>query len=67
MGLFDEKSGGVAYSASPISPSEPMSAVSRNSEYLAEFEKKDLVSILLPFTIPAPSIPSQPIYACTYP
>ncbi|PMD16738.1 hypothetical protein NA56DRAFT_649049 [Hyaloscypha hepaticicola] len=42
MGFFDEKNGGTAYSASPISPYEPMSATSRNSEDLAEFEKKDL-------------------------
>jgi hypothetical protein len=67
MGLFGEKNNGVAYSASPISPYEPMSTVSRNSEYLAEFEKKDLVSTLLSFTNPAPQIRSQPIYACTYP
>jgi hypothetical protein len=67
MGFFGEKNDGVAYSASPVSPYEPMSTVSRNSEYLAEFEKKDLVSTLLSFTIPAPQIPSQPLYACTYP
>jgi hypothetical protein len=47
MRFFDEKNSGTAYSASPISPYEPMSATSRNSEDLAEFEKKDLVGTFL--------------------
>jgi hypothetical protein len=63
MGFFNEKNGGTVYSTSPISPYEPMSTASRNSEDLAEFEKKDLVCTFWSFTIPAPQIPSQPIYA----
>jgi len=46
MGFNDEKHG-TATSASSISPNERLSAVSRNSGFqsLADFEKKDLVSI----------------------
>jgi hypothetical protein len=46
MGSNNEKHGSPTYSASPISPNEPLSAVSRTSGYqsLADFEKKDLVS-----------------------
>jgi len=43
MGFRDEKYGNAKYSASPVSPNGPMSAVSRTSyASLAEFEKKDL-------------------------
>jgi hypothetical protein len=52
MGFKREKRGGVTVSASPVSPGEPLSARSRNSEYLVGFEKKDLVS-------PIPPPPSQ--------
>ena len=47
MGYKDEKYGRVGSSASSVSPIEPMSATSRNSEYLSEFEKKDLVRHVL--------------------
>jgi len=46
MTYLNEKNGGAVYAASPLSPSEPMSAGSRTSGFatLADFEKKDLVS-----------------------
>jgi hypothetical protein len=48
MGYLKEKNGSTAYSESPISPGEPLSAVSGTSyASLANFEKKDLVSQFL--------------------
>lgn len=45
MGFNNEKYGNAKYSTSPVSPNEPMKAVSETSyATLSEFEKKDLVS-----------------------
>jgi hypothetical protein len=52
MGFKHEKRSSVTFSASPVSPGEPLSVRSRNSEYLVGFEKKDLVSQIPP---PPPS------------